>query len=307
MAIKLSDVWKVGTTVPLPTDLTEAGSFAIDVVGKKLWFLDNLGGLFEIGGSDTTGTVVSVNSVLPDGGGNVVLAPVDIGAAPTTHAHIITDVTGLETELTGRYLKTEHVETSAGAPQAGLPIVLNASGRVDSSMLPTNNFQYQTDFTPAVPPDEYPDTTGKEFGAFWSVALVPEPTGYTFIGGDLIGRTVFNGDFMIWGVDGWGILQGDVDPNLYYKLDGTTAITAPFAGGGQLISNIADGVSATDAVALGQVSPLLALYLDLAGVGVMSGSLKMGSQKITGVAPAVALTDAPTLGQVEAKFTLGVY
>ena len=48
MGVNIADIWKVGTVAPLPDDLDEVGSMAVDVVGQKLYFLDNLGTLFQI-------------------------------------------------------------------------------------------------------------------------------------------------------------------------------------------------------------------------------------------------------------------
>jgi hypothetical protein len=41
-------------------------------------------------------------------------------------------------------------------------------------------------------------------------------------------------------------MKGEMNPILYYKLDGTQYITAPFAGGGQQFKDAADGVDPTD-------------------------------------------------------------
>jgi len=55
-------------------------------------------------------------------------------------------------------------------------------------------------------------------------------------------------DFMIISASGWSLMRGEMDPALYYKLDGTNAITSPFAGGNNQYKNMADGTDEQDGV-----------------------------------------------------------
>jgi len=48
-ASQISDIWKVGSVAPLPEDLDAVGSMVVDVVGRRLYFLDHLDSIFEIG------------------------------------------------------------------------------------------------------------------------------------------------------------------------------------------------------------------------------------------------------------------
>ena len=128
------------------------------------------------------------------------------------------------------FTETEHIIVSAGAGDSGKPIVLNAEGQIDASMIDASTFYYVAPFTPAAGA-EYPDTTGETHGAFWVVQDLTAD--YTFVDpGELLGLVVRNGDFMVWGSAGWSIMRGEMNPTLYYKLDGTLAITADFNGGG---------------------------------------------------------------------------
>ena len=170
------------------------------------------------------------------------------------------------------YLKTDHINTSNGTNDAGKPIVLNQNGQIDSSMLDTSTFYPVAAHDPS-DGTEYPDTTGQTHGAFWWVETLANPTGTDPVKGDyyefttdpaasiedseiasLLGKQIFIGDFMVWAATGWGIMAGEMNPTLYYKLDGSHALTGPFAGGGQQIKNIADGSDSTDACTMQQLS-----------------------------------------------------
>ncbi|RLB79047.1 MAG: hypothetical protein DRH06_00060 [Deltaproteobacteria bacterium] len=158
----------------------------------------------------------------------------------------------------GSYLKTDHIDVSSGVGNAGDPIILNGQGQIDASMLDVNSFHYVGPFTPA-DGAEYPDTSGQEHGAFWVVQALVDP--YLFTTGDLTGQTIPNGDFMVWAAAGWSIMAGEMNPTLYYLLDGSQSITGDFAGGGFQIKNIADGVEEDDGASVGQ----LAAYLPIGG------------------------------------------
>jgi hypothetical protein len=147
------------------------------------------------------------------------------------------------------FREDEYISSSDGADDAGKPIVLNSVGQIDPSMIDTSSFYYVDGFTP-VPGTEYPDITGHTEGAFWAIEGVDNTSGYEFTTGDLAGSTVKNGDFIIWGSAGWSTMGGQMNPTLYYKLDGTNPLTADFNGGGNKISNIADGVANNDGVTI---------------------------------------------------------
>ena len=163
----------------------------------------------------------------------------------------LSNQTDLQNELDNRFKKSEHVDSSAGASDAGKPIVLGADGYIDESMLTVEGWTYIGDFTPMVG-SEYPDTTGVPNASFWTVIGVGN--GYTFATGDLAGQTVTVGDYMLWGTSGWAIRQSTMDPDAYYKRDGSQPITAPFAGGGQQVKNIVDGTEDTDGATVKQLN-----------------------------------------------------
>ena len=187
----------------------------------------------------------------------------DVGAAWEDHGHKINEVEDLQTELNNRYLKSAFIDESTGTPDAGKPIVLDINGKISTTMLDASSFYYVGPHDPSAG-TEYPDTTGESTGAFWHVNELSAPTGtdpepyYEFTSGDLAGKQITVGDFMVWGSAGWGIMSSEMNPSLYYKLDGSQAITGPFAGGGQKIANIADGTEDTDGSTVGQLNAGLA-------------------------------------------------
>ena len=188
-----------------------------DVMGNRSW-IENLGGLQEVYWTDIKGTEPLDNPELAE----------EFDKKANT-----IDV----------FDKTEYINDFTGQP--GVPIITASNGKISPNLISVESLHYVGVFTPTSG-DEYPDTTGETFGSFWIVTGLTLP--YTFMGGDLAGRTVNNNDYMVWGSDGWDIMESTIDPDLYYKLDGTVAITAPFAGGNQQIKNIAQGTNDSDAV-----------------------------------------------------------
>ncbi len=153
------------------------------------------------------------------------------------------------------YTKSDHIASSTGAADAGKPVVLSSSGKFDPTLVDiVGQLTYIGPFTPTGGA-EYPDTTGRNPGSYWDITGVDEINGYTFTGGDLAGRTVHNGDFILYGESAWSISEHeDIDPTLYYRLDGTKAITAAFAGGNQQYHNLAAGTENNHAVNLEQLN-----------------------------------------------------
>ena len=147
--------------------------------------------------------------------------------------------------------KSEYIQSSAGTTDAGKPILLNTQGQIDPSMIDASTFYYVGTWNPEACTDpstgcEYPDTTGETPGAFWAVQGMSAD--YTFQSGDLFDKTISNGDFMVLSVGGWSIMAGEMNPTLYYKLDGTQAITGSFAGGNKQYKFMADGTEEQDGV-----------------------------------------------------------
>jgi hypothetical protein len=143
---------------------------------------------------------------------------------------------------------------SAGIADAGMPIKLDTTGVLDVSFLSIKIFNLAGNFTPTAG-QEYPSPTVP--GDLWIVEGVGglESGGYTFTGGYMAGRIVFDNELMVKGRDDkWGIIHMKVDPRLYYKLDGSNPLTADFQAGGFNLKNVKNAVGTKDAVNLEQLN-----------------------------------------------------
>ena len=149
------------------------------------------------------------------------------------------------------FTESEHIDFSNGVVDRGKPIVLNSQGKVDESMISVSALYPVGTHNPSGG-TEYPDTTNETPGAFWIVdGLTAE---YIFTSGPLAGKPTNNGDMMVLAEnDNWILMSLNMDPNTYYKLDGSNAITAPFSGGGQQFKSAADASDSTDLVTLQQL------------------------------------------------------
>ena len=152
------------------------------------------------------------------------------------------------------YNKDEFISTSAGSVDKFKPILLNESGRIDSSMVDPSLY-YVGPFTPEAG-DEYPDTSAEGDGAYWIISGLVAPDSYTYTTGELIGETVTNGDHIIYDDGSWTVVDLGVSFTVFYRRDGLSPITAPFAGGGQVFTNAADGVNPTDLVTVQQLGAI---------------------------------------------------
>ncbi len=101
-------------------------------------------------------------------------------------------------------------------------IGVNDTGHLDPSFLEINGFVLVDTFTPTSG-QEYPDepTGGYEYGQFWIIDLGTGGT-YTWTGGSLAGQTGKDGQFLLYGVNGWFLFGGDVDMSAYVKKAGDT-------------------------------------------------------------------------------------
>ena len=167
----------------------------------------------------------------------------------------------LSTHLTNKgyvdsffFKRNDFIDVSTGHYDAGKPVILNANGELDSSMIPIDSgWQNQGTWTPTSS-QEYPDTSSTPSGSYWSVVGVDDTNGYVFTTGDLTGQTAYNGNLMIWAGDAWELRDIEINPFDYYKLDGSQPITGDFAGGGFRLTNIADGVVPTDGATINQLN-----------------------------------------------------
>ena len=302
LTLGMSTVEQIRKGKPVQITQVNAGNIPYSTTQSITQKLGNMDGAQEA-------TRVDIDNHKADKNNPHEMTPADIGAAPTVHTHVIGDtdglqtalnnkankvhvhvigdVTGLQTELNDKldlgeaYLKTEYIIEGGTSSQAGKPIVLDNTGKLHPTISGSGLYpvaMYTPDAT-----NEYPDTTGETFGAYWGVIGIDPATGYTFVGGDLAGSTVYPNDTIIYGSQGWGLFIAPTDSSAFYRLDGTLAISAPFAGGGQQLKNIAVATEAGDAVEFSQISSLTTSFMRLDGTSAMEAILPMGGFKITGV------------------------
>ncbi len=176
------------------------------------------------------------------------------------------------------YDKAEFVQVSSGVSDAGKPLVLDGNGLIDVSMIAASSFYPVGPWDPSAG-TEYPDPASEAHGAFWFVDVLSLPTEtdpeiiYTFTGGELIGLSIRVGDFMVWGSGGWGIMAGEMNPSLYYLLDGSQALTGNLAGGGFKIVNIAAAAANGEGVEYAQW---------IAANGTQDTAIALNTAKVTG-------------------------
>jgi len=168
---------------------------------------------------------------------------------------------------------------------------------IDSSMLDIQIFYFIGPFTPTAS-QEYPDIGGYREGSQWQIEGVDTGTGYTYTTGSLQGRTIFNGDFIIYGLLEWTIIQG-VSEDTFYRLDGSSAIFAPFAAGGQQLKNIADGTEDQDAVSLKQVNDYSDLFYHRDGTNPLTNHFRGAGYQLKDIANGTEDTDGATKGQLD--------
>ena len=203
------------------------------------------------------------------------------------------DIADIYNDLSERYKKSDFVDLTDGAQDGGKPVKLNSNGYIDESLIEATPVYVVGSWDPSLCTDpstgcEYPETTGEDAGAFWFIDEITTPNDgfdYIFQEGDLATKSISVGDYMIWGSAGWSIMQhNSMDPDVYYKLDGTSAITGPFAGGGQEIINIVDGTADNSGATVKQVNDVqsqLDNKEDLLGLG-MSGQVLATNQAADG-------------------------
>jgi len=206
------------------------------------------------------------------------------------------------------YFKTDFIDQSLGLIDAGKPVKLNSEGVIDASMLDISLFYFVGAHNPENCADpatgcEYPDTTGQVYGAMWVIEGTGTD-GYTFQEGDLVGETVHDGDFMILSAKGWTLMAGTINPTLYYKLDGTNAITANFQAGGYKLVNLADGVDPQDAVTMNQVNSFSQEFYHRNGSNPLTNNFQAGGYQLKNIADGTDDTDAVSLLQMNTELAL---
>jgi hypothetical protein len=189
------------------------------------------------------------------------------------------------------YQKTEFINSSAGAADAGKPVKTNAAGQIDGTMLAASAGSIN-----------HENLAGLQGGA----------------ANDHLHLTTTQHDTLTNGSDATALHNHDsryytktqsdaslalkANDNIVIKKDGSVSFTADQSLGGHKITNLADGLAATDAATKGQMDTADALALPKAG-GTMSGNIDMGGNKVTNLGVAVVGTDAVNKNYVDNKIS----
>jgi hypothetical protein len=97
-------------------------------------------------------------------------------------------------------------------------------------------------------------------------------------------------------------MVSEMNPTMYYKLDGSSAITDNFQGGGFRLSNIADGISQQDAVTMNQITTFSSVFYARDGSLPLTNHFKAAGYKLTDLGDGTNSQDGATFGQVQKKF-----
>lgn len=170
----------------------------------------------------------------------------------------------LQNELDKTYKKIEHVDHREDDSVGCSPIVLRPDGYIDKTLIdpeaidpigiPVGNHDPSAG-------TEYPDNSSEPVGSYWIVNKLDNPSGsdgrgdyYTFVTGDLAGETIHIGEFMLTTKEGWSIVSNNRDDSIYYKRDGSVALTGDLAGGGNKGRNFTKGTDPNDLVTVEQLN-----------------------------------------------------
>ena len=157
----------------------------------------------------------------------------------------------LTIEFLKHFQKDEYIDESEGGSDHGKPVVLNAQGKLDPTMVVGVDFNPQGEFTPTAGA-EYP--TAQDPFEVWRIGGLSQG-GYLYTTGNLAGRVGHNDNILLYlGAGQWSLLQFSGDTSTFYVLDGSRAITQPFNAGNQRLSHVTDGLQDDDGATVGQLN-----------------------------------------------------
>ena len=184
------------------------------------------------------------------------------------------------------FTKANHIGVSVGVGSAGLPIITDATGKIDSSFINSSSSNHE-------------QLSGLLGGASNDHFHFTQSQHDTLVNaGDA--TTLHQHDSRYYTktqVDTSLALKADL--TVVIKKDGTVAFTGNQSMGGNKLTSMADGSAASDAATVGQYQVAVALKVSKSG-DTMSGTLSMGSNAITNLTDPVNPQDAATKNYVDA-------
>lgn len=131
-------------------------------------------------------------------------------------------------------------------------------GFIDLTLLDIDfSFEAVGPWTPTAG-DEYPPPS--DAGSIFIIDGLGQSVGYTFVGGDLIGETAYDGDFLIATNQGWVLIERGTGSHVYYNVLGTVPLEAPLANAGHGLNQSGNIVAALEDITSG-VTPRMSGYI----------------------------------------------
>lgn len=193
-----------------------------------------------------------------------------------------------DTRGDARYFqKTEFINSSTGAPDAGKPIKTNVSGKVDGSFIDLSGLSHNT----------LGSLQGGTASEYYHITSAQHTT---LVGGSSDASSLHNHNTQYY-------TKSQVDASLGAKIDsadaihkdGSVAFTADQSMGGNQLTNVGAPAASTDAARKQEVDDLSAAVVHKDGSTAMTGNLNMNNNKITNLATPTVSTDAATKGYVD--------
>ena len=178
------------------------------------------------------------------------------------------------------FQKNEFISSGSGSTDANKPVKTNSSGKIDSSLLESSSFNHEqlSNLNGGAANDHY-HLTGEQHGIL--------------TGGPLSDSSnLHNHDGRYYNKSQIDSFLGSKANNTdVIKKDGSVAFTQNQSMGGNRLTGLADGISATDAVTKGQLDAAASFSISKDG-DAMNGDLHMSGYKITGLGDPVNDADA---------------
>lgn len=175
------------------------------------------------------------------------------------------------------FTKSEHVTISAGAADVGKPVILDSTGKLDSSMM-------------TLPPVLIYKGSGDP------ASLPANPTvGDLYIasaGGTLGGDTVHVGDWLLYNGTAWQAIPAVQKLSAYLIRDGSTPMTGDLNLDSHKVTNVVDPTAAQDAATKAYVDGHQWPFSSITGVATAAQIPNLNASKIT--AGLLALARIPT-------------
>ena len=178
------------------------------------------------------------------------------------------------------FKKTEFIESSGGSQDGNKPVKTNSFGKIDQSLLDSVSINHEQLFNlKGGAADGHYHLTSEQYDLLTGGSLSDSSNLHNHDG------RYYNK----YQIDSF--LEAKANDEDVIKKDGSVAFTQNQSMGGNRLTGLADGISATDAVNKGQLDAAVSGGINKSGDS-MSGELHMSGYKITGLGDPTSDTDA---------------